>query len=459
MANIKLFGNTKIQGKAFFDLSESAPEPTYSIEKSVSSVDEGASVTFTLTTTNVANGTEVPYTITGISAADITSGSLTGNFTVNSNTATVTITATADQLTEGAETATLTLDNVADFDSVTVNDTSLTPFSPTDIAGLKGWYDYTYGVYRTNANDTTDDQYANVSFGTSTGNVSYSPNLSLFGGKNFYGSNGGNYLRYQNNVWRLNYVSGQQQDGVDEDGNPMYGPAFTTIDASGDTQYPWQANWSGTSNNVTRVATTNSVLATNGQTVAKWANKAGNIGNIYGGNMIQDTLSRQPLLRSGYIELDSDQMSANFGNSITAQRTYYFVGRADTNVSAGRTILASSTSSIFRNALISRLAAGGSKFGLSQGTAANSSFDSDDSFSIVCASFETFGSGKIRANNQPEETLTVGSNFSNSNSLVLGSTSASSFADVKEILFFEGAHTTEQKTQVINYLNAKHNVF
>jgi len=125
MANIKLFGNTKIQGKAFFDLSE--PEPTYSIEKSVSSVDEGASVTFTLTTTNVANGTEVPYTITGISAADITSGTLTGNFTINNNTATVTITATADQLTEGAETATLTLDNVADFDSVTVNDTSKTP--------------------------------------------------------------------------------------------------------------------------------------------------------------------------------------------------------------------------------------------------------------------------------------------------------------------------------------------
>jgi hypothetical protein len=125
MANIKLFGNTKIQGKAFFALSE--PEPTYSIEKSVSSVDEGASVTFTLTTTNVANGTSVPYTITGISAADITSGSLTGNFTVNNNSATVTITATADQLTEGAETATLTLDNVADFDSVTVNDTSLTP--------------------------------------------------------------------------------------------------------------------------------------------------------------------------------------------------------------------------------------------------------------------------------------------------------------------------------------------
>ena len=30
-------------------------------------------------------------------------------------------------------------------------------FSPEQITGLKGWYDYTYGVYRTNANDATDD--------------------------------------------------------------------------------------------------------------------------------------------------------------------------------------------------------------------------------------------------------------------------------------------------------------
>ena len=118
MAKIKIQANTKIQGKMFV-----RPASTYVIEKSVSSINEGgegASVTFTLTTTNVSNGTLVPYTITGISAADITSGSLTGNFTVNNNTATVTITATADQLTEGAETATLTLDNVADFDSVTI---------------------------------------------------------------------------------------------------------------------------------------------------------------------------------------------------------------------------------------------------------------------------------------------------------------------------------------------------
>jgi hypothetical protein len=137
MANIKIQGNTKIQGKAFFALSE--PEPTYSIEKSVSSVDEGASVTFTLTTTNVANGTVLPYTISGISSTDVTSGSLSGSFTVSNNLATSTITLSADQLTEGAETATLTLNNAAASNFVLVNDTSV--WTPNLISGLQLWLD------------------------------------------------------------------------------------------------------------------------------------------------------------------------------------------------------------------------------------------------------------------------------------------------------------------------------
>ena len=61
---------------------------TFSLSRSASSVNEGNSVTITLTTTNVPNGTTIPYTITGISSADLSSGSLTGNFTVNSNSAT-----------------------------------------------------------------------------------------------------------------------------------------------------------------------------------------------------------------------------------------------------------------------------------------------------------------------------------------------------------------------------------
>jgi DNA/RNA endonuclease YhcR with UshA esterase domain len=65
----------------------------------------------TLTTAGVPNGTAVPYTITGISSADINNQPLTGNFIVSGNRATISITATADGLLEGIETATLTLNN------------------------------------------------------------------------------------------------------------------------------------------------------------------------------------------------------------------------------------------------------------------------------------------------------------------------------------------------------------
>lgn len=63
--------------------------------------NEGDSVTFTLTTTNVTNGSVIPYTITGIQAADLSSGSLTGNFTINNNTGQITVTLAFDGIVEG----------------------------------------------------------------------------------------------------------------------------------------------------------------------------------------------------------------------------------------------------------------------------------------------------------------------------------------------------------------------
>ena len=74
--------------------------PTYTLTSSASSINEGQSFSITLDTTNVANGTNVPYTITGVSSADIDSASLTGIFTVLNNSASVTFNVTADNLTD-----------------------------------------------------------------------------------------------------------------------------------------------------------------------------------------------------------------------------------------------------------------------------------------------------------------------------------------------------------------------
>lgn len=98
---------------------------TYVLTRSAGAVNEGGSVTITLTSTNVANGTLVPYTITGVTSADISGASLTGNFTVNNNSATLTLTIANDVLTEGTEVLTISLDSpLVASTSVVINDTS-----------------------------------------------------------------------------------------------------------------------------------------------------------------------------------------------------------------------------------------------------------------------------------------------------------------------------------------------
>jgi hypothetical protein len=107
-----------------FKADDLSSAPTYILTSSESG-NEGSTATFTLTTTNVASGTSVPYTLSGISAADITGGLLTGSAIVNSSgTATISVGIVADNLTEGAETLTVTAQGKSA--SMTINDTSKT---------------------------------------------------------------------------------------------------------------------------------------------------------------------------------------------------------------------------------------------------------------------------------------------------------------------------------------------
>ena len=97
--------------------------PTYALAASSGSVNEGSTATFTLSTTNVSAGTQVAYTLSGVSAADVQGGALTGTATVGSNgQATISVALLADSLTEGAETLTITAGGKTA--STTVIDTS-----------------------------------------------------------------------------------------------------------------------------------------------------------------------------------------------------------------------------------------------------------------------------------------------------------------------------------------------
>ena len=104
-----------------------APVATYQLIADNYSVAEGQTVTVTLNTANIADGTQLPYTISGtnIDLNDFDGlGSLTGTFTVNGGTATASFITAADQTTEGTEVFTLALDNGEAAVSVTILDES-----------------------------------------------------------------------------------------------------------------------------------------------------------------------------------------------------------------------------------------------------------------------------------------------------------------------------------------------
>ena len=97
--------------------------PTFSISASNSLINEGSSTVFTLTVKNLASGTSVPYTVSGISAADISGGLLSGSAVINSSgEATISVSVLNDTLTEGSETLTVTAGGVTA--STVINDTS-----------------------------------------------------------------------------------------------------------------------------------------------------------------------------------------------------------------------------------------------------------------------------------------------------------------------------------------------
>lgn len=114
-------------------ISSGSTTPTYSVANA--STNEGASATVNVTTTNVANGTTLFWTVAA-TTADVSTTS--GSFTINSNAGSFTIPAIADSLTEtNPETYTISIrtgsiaGTVEASSTLTINDTSTTPAAAT----------------------------------------------------------------------------------------------------------------------------------------------------------------------------------------------------------------------------------------------------------------------------------------------------------------------------------------
>ena len=125
-----------------------APTPTAipqtydGLTASVPQTDEGLNIIFAVSTTNVPDGNRVNYTLTGISSADLVNAAqMTGEFYIDGDMGDVSIGILEDNLTEGTETLTMTLDATDDggiaTGSLTVDvnilDSSLSP-TPTPTA-------------------------------------------------------------------------------------------------------------------------------------------------------------------------------------------------------------------------------------------------------------------------------------------------------------------------------------
>jgi uncharacterized protein (DUF427 family) len=113
------------------DTSTTPVVATYGFGTIPTSINEGSTGAFNVITTNVANGTTLYWTAES-NAGDF--GTSSGSFTITGNAGIFYLTPTADATTEGSETFTVAVRTgstggtiVATSNSVTINDTSLTP--------------------------------------------------------------------------------------------------------------------------------------------------------------------------------------------------------------------------------------------------------------------------------------------------------------------------------------------
>jgi len=158
------------------------------ITPSTLSVDEGSSISFTVATSNVSNGTyywtiELP-TDAPAAAADFSGSALSGTFTVTSSSGSFSITTIADLVTEGVETFSVFVRSgsttgivLGVTDEITINDTSLTPAFVVNPGGMNEGESATYTVTNLGPAGT---YYWTIAYNTGTSAADFSASSGSF---------------------------------------------------------------------------------------------------------------------------------------------------------------------------------------------------------------------------------------------------------------------------------------
>lgn len=109
-------------------ISDTSPgTPVYTLTSNATTVDECDTLIFTLRVDGIPDSTNVPYAITGIDAADLASGSLTGNFSADwtdgdADTVALTFLKNEDSTLPVTETITMNVDSGKAVANVSLND-------------------------------------------------------------------------------------------------------------------------------------------------------------------------------------------------------------------------------------------------------------------------------------------------------------------------------------------------
>jgi hypothetical protein len=117
-------------------------DPVVSISRSVTTADEGDTVTFTINTQYISDATMLYYDMTGsgITADDFTDSTISDSFAITNGSASISKTISQDNTTEGTETLTFnvrsesTSGTILESTTVTINDTSINiPFTTNSL--------------------------------------------------------------------------------------------------------------------------------------------------------------------------------------------------------------------------------------------------------------------------------------------------------------------------------------
>ena len=292
-------------------INDTSQDPTYTLSSSRGLVvNEGETFIVSLETTDVPDGTVIPYTIissptgTSITALDLSAGTMAGTFTINNNLDTVTFSIASDEITEGNEYLYLALNNGEAAIDIRISDTSTYPVQ---------WVDAARDVVILASNNQLGGltpSRTNGPFPTVKSiNVFRVPGLYTGGptvsGLNFSGGNAG--------VWTLSFW--------------VNGLGFPTIN----TEYPF----------LTLVNTDNSGEITIGYFPNPSQGNSGRLGLRYGtpGNLF--TLNTPNTLFSGWSNIvvtynSFDELELHLDGFERAQANNYNFGTIDTIIYGGR---------------------------------------------------------------------------------------------------------------------------